>query len=317
MPRYLLELIAIVGLIGLILYWVISGQQFQDILPLVALFGLAGYRLMPMLQQIYFHATRLRFGYPALVALSKQFQSLVLPHTTINHANIEFDEKLEFRKVSFSYPEADKPVIDKLNLSIEAGSMIAFVGPSGVGKTTIIDLMLGLFQAQNGEIWVDDRRLEQETLRSWQKQVGYVPQDAMIIDATLRENLTFYADANAGKDPRLWDLLETVSLREHIEENMPQGLDSQLGEGGVKLSGGQRQRLALARGLVGEPNLLILDEATSALDGQTEAKVLESLSKVRRGKTTILITHSHRALRFCDQVFEFSAEGLTEKLKTA
>ena len=113
--------------------------------------------------------------------------------------------------------------------------MIAFVGPSGVGKTTIIDLMLGLFQAQNGEIWVDDRRLEQETLRSWQKQVGYVSGcDDHRRDAP-REPY-FYADANAGKDPLLWDLLETVSLREHIEENMPQGLDSQLGEGGVKLS---------------------------------------------------------------------------------
>ena len=237
--------------------------------------------------------------------------------------SIEFRDKIEFRDVCYSYPGAERAVIDRLNLSINAGSMIAFVGPSGVGKTTVIDLMLGLFEARSGKVWVDDKMLESATLKSWQHQVGYVPQDAMIMDTTLRENLRFFADANIEtkadpeNDALLWELLEAVNMREHVEENMPQGLDSELGEGGVKLSGGQRQRLTLARGLVGEPNLLILDEATSALDEQTESQVLERLCELRRGKTTVLITHSHRALRFCDQVFEFSSDGVKKRPRSS
>jgi ATP-binding cassette subfamily C protein len=206
------------------------------------------------------------------------------------------------REVSFRYPSTSRPALDGLSLTIAKNASLAVVGPTGSGKSTFVDLLLGLYQPTAGEILIDGRPLTPALVPSWQASIGYVPQDIFLIDDTIARNIAFGVPDNEIDDARLREACAMAQLLDFIEAQLPDGLDTNVGERGVRLSGGQRQRIGLARALYHRPSLLILDEATSALDVATEAKLLEALRSLAGKLTMVVAAHRLSAVENCDQL---------------
>jgi ABC-type multidrug transport system fused ATPase/permease subunit len=228
-------------------------------------------------------------------------QALVEAEPDIAVEPVALRERIEFADVSFSYELESRPVIDHVSFVVPKGQSVAIVGPSGAGKTTAVDLLLGLFAASSGQVRIDDVVLDRRTVKQWRKSVGYVPQEVFLLDGSIADNVRFNRVDKPSADPEIWSALERAQIADFVA-GLPEGVDTVVGERGVRLSGGQRQRLGIARALFRKPQVLILDEATSALDMATEAAVSETIVALRGTLTMVIIAHRLSTVRDCDSL---------------
>jgi len=320
LPRFALEAIAFGGLMLVILYLMSRSNSFADVLPIVTLYAFAGYRLMPALQQIYTSLTQLRFAGSAVDALHHDLTSLKARNEEHYPSSpLLFTHVITLNNVSYHYPNAQKSVLKGVNLNIAAHTTVGFVGATGSGKTTMVDVILGLLDPQQGALEIDGQPITTANRRQWQRIIGYVPQHIYLADDSVAANIAFGVSANDIDQQAVERAALIANLHELVSKDLPQGYATKVGEHGVRLSGGQRQRIGIARALYHNPQVLILDEATSALDSLTERAVMEAINKLRQNITIIMISHRLSTMRQCDQIYlmdkgEIKACGTYEEL---
>jgi ABC-type multidrug transport system fused ATPase/permease subunit len=303
MPRFVLEAIAFGGMLMVILYLMAQSGSFSAALPIIALYAFAGYRLMPALQQIYGAVTQLKFSGPALHSLHADLMGL----NSVEHYGvlepIPLYKCIDLNKIFYKYPSANAPTLNGINLSIPARSTVGLVGTTGSGKTTTVDLILGILEPQKGTLSIDGQDVNASNRRQWQRTIGYVPQHIYLSDDTVSANIAFGLAPEMVNHEAVERAARIANLHDFVTVNMPQGYRTMVGERGVRLSGGQRQRIGIARALYNNPSVLILDEATSALDNLTEQAVMEAVHNLSNSITIILIAHRLSTVRECDQIF--------------
>ncbi len=299
-PRLVIETVFVLGVVLVIVVFEARGSS-EDIVPLLGLFAYAGFRIMPSLHRIIQYMNGMRFGAASVDELHADFNDLgdaALPEES--DALLPFGERIRFESVSYSYPRADHPAITGIDLEIQKGESVGIVGATGAGKSTLIDLLLGLLAPDQGRITVDGFDI-QDDLRGWQNQIGYVPQMIYLIDDTLRRNVALGIPDERIDETRVAHSVQMAQLEEFVE-GLSKRLDTLVGERGVRLSGGERQRVAIARALYREPNVLIFDEATSSLDNRTEQEMTRAIENLRGDRTLIIIAHRLTTVRRCDRL---------------
>ena len=299
-PRLYLELLSVAGLAALVLSMLALGRTSESLLPLLALFAGGAFRLMPAINRITFAFQSLRMGRPIVGVLQEDIlrSGFSVPNVE-NGKPIRFDHVIRFEDVTYSYPNTERTVIDGVSFEIKKGSEVGIIGTTGAGKSTIVDILLGLLKPTRGKVTVDGVDIS-TNIRSWQDLVGYVPQTTFLIDSSIRSNIAFGIDEQNIDDEKVVRALELAQLKEFVDE-LSAGMNELVGERGVRLSGGQRQRIGIARALYLDPPILVFDEATSALDTETEKDVMKSLDHLRTNKTILIVTHRTSALEHCDQ----------------
>jgi len=315
--RYLVEPLAFGGLVVAVLLLAARGRDFSDILPNLGVMALAGYRLLPSLQLLYSQLTQISSVRHALNEVYDEFAAAetdksIRPESISDvlapARPLRWSDAIVLREVGFRYPGASRPALDGLSLTIPKNSSVGVIGPTGSGKSTLVDLLLGLYHPTAGEVLIDDRPLTPELVPSWQASIGYVPQDIFLIDDTIARNIAFGLPDNEIDPARLREACAIAQLLDFVEAELPDGFDTNVGERGVRLSGGQRQRIGLARALYHRPSLLILDEATSALDMATEAKLLDALRSLAGKLTMVVAAHRLSAVANCDQLIDLATD---------
>lgn len=310
-PRYIIEVIVFGALVAAVLVGLRGGQSLADVIPSLAVFAVAGARLMPAIQTAFQYAATLRANAVAVDKLTELFASTKAAAVVANISRpqpLPMLTSIVFDRVSYCYPGSQQPALKDVSLEIPARTCIGLYGPSGAGKSTFVDLLLGLLEPTAGSIRIDGQPLKEANVRPWQRNVGYVPQAIFLIDATIAENIAF-------RDPNGWDhkALQSAARLARISEfidRQPQRYETLVGERGARMSGGQRQRLAIARALYGDPEVIVFDEATSALDSENEAAVVEAVQSLSHSKTTIIVAHRLSSLKYCDQIFCFDKSQL-------
>lgn len=305
LPRYAFEAMAFGGILIIMMYIVVVKKDYQQVIPMVGLYALAAYRLMPALQQIFQEITLMRFNRAALDTVYRDFVECTYknpPPIEPGHA-LSFSQSIEFRRLTFQYPKAQKAVIEDFNLLIKAKTTIGLVGGTGAGKTTVVDILLGLLRPQQGEIVVDDIKLDSNNLSRWQKNIGYVPQFIYLRDDTVTRNIAFGIPDDEIDPKTVERAAQLANIHDFIIKELPHGYETEVGERGIRLSGGQRQRIGIARAVYHNPSLLVFDEATSALDGITEEVILEAIHNLAHQKTIIIIAHRLSTVKECDVIY--------------
>ena len=318
MPRYGMEAITFGGVFGLVLFLVSREGGVIGALPLIVLYAMATSRLLPAFQQIYRNLSEIRFSYAGLESVyndltANEGHRLTKPGKVRIAEEERIGGSIRLDDVSFHYPGTERFVVRGLDLEIPAGSSAAFVGSTGAGKSTTVDLIMGLLEPSEGSVVIDGRRLDGRKLRAWQQNIGYVPQTIYLSDDTVRANIAFGIDPELVDEEAVRRAARIAHIDDFIADELPKGYDSFIGERGIRLSGGQRQRLAIARALYHDPKLLVFDEATSALDNSTEAAVMEALQELRGNRTVILIAHRLSTVKTCDQIFVLEQGRLVER----
>lgn len=300
LPRYAIEGAIYGGFVLMILLMVVySGRDLAQMVPLFGLIGVASMKLFPALQQIYGNLAYIRFSQAAFDALRQTAQSLELRELHDNGQALPLREGITLDGLHFAYPGADRPALTGLNAHIPAGHSVGFVGGTGAGKTTLIDILLGLLTPDQGSVLVDGTEINDETIASWQRSIGYVPQQIYLNDASIAENIAFGSPPDQIDMDRVQRVARIAQLHDFVLTELPDGYRTTAGERGTRLSGGQRQRIGIARALYHDPDVLVLDEATSALDNLTERAVIDGISALGN-KTVIMIAHRLNTLRDCD-----------------
>lgn len=320
LPRYLLESIAFGGILLIILYMMSQTGSFNNALPIISLYVFVGYRLMPSLQQIYVSFTHLAYIRPSLEKLSDDLKSLKPVKINKDQAIMSLNKEINLKNISFSYPNTYREIIKNISLTIPVNSTIGLVGVTASGKTTIVDIILGLLEVQKGSLEVDGQVITKDNLRSWQRSIGYVPQNIYLSDDTVSANIAFGVEPNEIDQDLVEKASKIASAHNFVVDELPDKYLTLIGERGVKLSGGQRQRIGIARALYNNPKILILDEATSSLDNQTEETVMESIYKLGKKMTIIIIAHRLGTVKNCDKIFflskgELELQGNFDELK--
>lgn len=300
-PKNVLEVLAFGTIISITIYLYLSAGNFRAIVPTLSLYAVAGYRLLPALQKAFKALGSYRHNLPIVETLYDSVQE------TENAADfprepptpLPFQRELSISNLNYRYQGADRPALTDINLSITPGETVAFVGSTGSGKTTLIDQIVGLLQPTTGEVIVDGTVISAANRKNWRASLAYVPQEVFLFDDTIRNNVVMGADAGAGEVEAALDLAD---IGDYVR-SLPAGLDTKIGEKGVRLSGGQRQRLGLARALFSNPSVLILDEATSALDNVTERGIIDALRNLPRDITTIVIAHRLSTVKHANRIF--------------
>jgi len=304
LPRFLIEGIAFGGMIILVLVLMSGGNGFENIVPVIGLYAFAGYRLMPALQQVYGSFTQLRFSGPALDLLNKDLMSLKSYDQLMNDNSIlQINKSIIFKGIYFKYSNARDAALKNIDLNIKAYSKVGIIGTTGSGKTTMVDIILGLLDPTEGTLHVDDKLITARNKRSWQKNIGYVPQQIYLTDTSIAENIAFGVDLENIDFNAVEKAARIANLHDFINKELPQKYDTSVGERGVKLSGGQKQRIGIARALYHNPQVLILDEATSALDNITEQHVMEAINNLGNKITVIMIAHRLSTIKKCDMIY--------------
>jgi len=305
LPRYLLEIVAFGSLLLVTLFFLSETNDIQDMIPVLSLFAFAGYRLMPAMQQFYSYSTMLRYARPAVDAM---FDELLVHCKTDSSDStkpaVSFNKSIELTNISYSYDDSKKTIED-VNLSIGKNSLVGFVGSTGSGKTTLVDIILRLIDADSGSFLIDGIPVSDTNKKSLQKMIGYVPQSIFLSDNTIAKNIAFGCAEEEIHYEQLKKASSVANIHDFIESELPLGYDTIIGERGIRLSGGQRQRLGIARALYRNPELLVFDEATSALDNLTEKKVINSLQDIGNKMTIIMIAHRLSTVKLCDQIHVF------------
>lgn len=323
-PKFLMEAIAFGALIGVILFSLKAGGNLGSMMSSVALFGFAGYRLLPALQSIYDSYAIFRFNKPVLDKIADDLTEKVplreSSYKEGENKRLKFDNQIHLENISFAYAESQDAVLKNINLVIEKNTSVAFVGPTGSGKTTLVDILLGLLMPSAGDIVVDKTIITEENIKEWQRSLGYVPQDIYLCDDTIVKNIGFGIPEKDIDLEQVKKAAKMANISDFIENDLPEKYNTIVGERGVRLSGGQRQRIGIARALYNNPDILIFDEATSSLDNITERAVLEAIENISKLKTIIMIAHRLTTVEKCDKIFilekgEIIAQGNYEYLK--
>ncbi len=314
LPRVWMELLAVCGLITLVSVMVLHGKPLSELLPTLGLFSVAAFRLIPSVTRVLVSLQGVRFALPAIDILSCEFDGFGREAAPEGTKLLPIREAIMIQNLDFSYSAADRLVLNDITLTIPRGSSVGFIGGSGAGKSTLIDIMLGLLIPVDGAIKVDGVDIQQDP-RGWQGQIGYVPQSIFLIDDTLRRNIAFGLSDEVIDDAAVWRALRAAQLEAFVS-SLPNGLETEVGERGVRLSGGQRQRISIARALYHDPEVLVLDEATSALDTDTERGVMDAVVGLHGRKTVIIVTHRLSTVEHCDKVFRLDGGSLKEVRST-
>lgn len=310
--RYLIEVLGIGGIVTVAFYYQMTGQDLAELTPVLAAYGIATVRLLPVFQNFYMTLSKVQLQLPALEGLHEDMQSRRerTPEEMAPPPQVTFESDVRLHEATFVYPNGSSPVFADLDLSIPAGDWVAFVGTTGAGKSTLVDTLLGLLQLQEGELAVDGQALDKHGRRGWQQNIAYVPQHIFIRRASLRENISFAGDLD---EEQVWKAVRIADLEAFVTDDLDEGLDSQLGPRGQRLSGGQRQRVGIARAIAQRPKFLVLDEATSALDNETEASVVNALREELPGTTVVMIAHRLSSTRHCDRIFVLERGEIVEQ----
>lgn len=304
-PRYGLEVIAFGGIVVLtLILFKQSGGEIEQSIPLLGLYALAGYRLLPMLQTMYTSVVRLRLSMPVVDIVYEDIKDIDdlarLPPPTIDP--MPFNHAITFDAVRYIYPETTETGLREIDLKIRKGESLGIVGTTGAGKTTLVDVLLGLLEIDEGTLFIDDVRLETGNVRNWQASVGYVPQDIFLSDASIAENIAIGVHASQISYDKVERAAKASKLYDFITNDLPDGFQTLVGERGVRLSGGQRQRLGIARALYNDPQIIVFDEATSALDNRTERELISEISQMSGERTIIMIAHRLSTIKNCDSI---------------
>lgn len=310
LPRYFLQTLALVGTLVIALYLFGKGGSSEKVFTVLAAFAIAGYRMMSVGQKLLTNYSSIKFGTISLKHIRAEIGA-VSGFNSEPSRKIEFEKDIVFRDVVYKYPGQQDEVLRGLSLSIKRGEKVAFVGTTGAGKTTLINLLLGLLEPSSGAVEIDGVPLDAPNVVSWRRKLGYVPQDIYLLDDTILRNIAFAVPDDEIDRAAAVQAAQTAQLDKFISEELKDGYDTLVGERGTRLSGGQRQRLGIARALYRKPDLLVLDEATSALDGATEAALVNDLESLGQEKTFVVVAHRLQTIERCDKIF-FLKNGLLE-----
>jgi len=321
MPRYFLESLAFGSVVLVMIYLVNQGNSSQNIIPIVALYAVAGYKLMPALQNIYSSIVTLKFNMPALKILSDDLNMNLSYNNKLKKSDLQsisFNESFKLKSVSFSYPNSEKYAIKNISINLKPNTTIGIVGSTGSGKTTLIDIILGLLESNSGHSFVDNISLNARNINLWQQKIAYMPQNVFLIDDSVAANIAFGLSAGEIDSEKVENASKIANLHDFVA-GLTEGYETIIGEQGVRLSGGERQRIGIARALYNNPEIIVLDEGTSALDTITEFSVMEAIRKLLHKKTIILVAHRLSTVKDCDIIYllhkgEIEASGSYEEL---
>lgn len=313
-PRFYLEYLSVLGLIILILYTTLNHQDPQKLVPILGMFLVTAFRLMPSFNRIMSAVQSIKFSEPVVDLLYNELK--INENNFICESNTE--SKLEFNNLqinnlNFSHQGTENSIINNINLSINRGETIGFIGPSGSGKSTLIDLFLGLLKPTSGEIKINDTDITNLDSQ-WKRIIGYVPQSIFLLDDSIKNNIAFGVPFDKIDEKALEKSIDDAQLLEFIN-SLESGINTEVGERGVRLSGGQRQRIGIARALYNNPQILILDEATSALDFETEKLIMKSIYTLKKNKTILIIAHRLTTLEFCDIIYDLNYGSIKNNFK--
>ncbi len=308
-PLYVVEAIGYAGLVVVALILLLRSNDPAEVLPALGLYGFAAYRMLPAAQIIYRGMARLRFSSTILDAVHRDL-GLTEEATPTSEGALRVHREIRLSNVRFAYPtRPDQPILDEFNLVIPANSSLGIAGKSGSGKSTVMDLLLGLLRPQSGSLLVDGVTIDAALLPSWQRSIGYVPQHIYLADASVAENIAFgvpTADIDMAAVERA---SRAAQIHDFIVKELPEGYRTTVGDRGIRLSGGQRQRIGIARALYRDPSVLFLDEATSALDAETERAINDSVLSLTGQRTVVVIAHREASLRYCQQIVTISRDA--------
>lgn len=316
MPRLLIESLFMVAILGYLVVQILSGNDVTQMIPMLSAFGVAAVRLMPCINRINTYMTDISYFKPCLDyvyenmninEISKKTNQTLLPAD--ESKTMQLNNKIELKDIVYAYPNTENLIFDHAQMSVPYGKSVGIMGPSGAGKSTIVDILLGLLKVHEGQILCDGVNIF-DNYPAWLAQIGYIPQSIYLVDEPIRNNIAFGIAEEEIDDNRIWQVLEEAQLKEFIE-TLPEGLDTAIGDRGVRLSGGQRQRLGIARALYHNPEILVFDEATSALDNETEAAVMEAINSFHGKKTMIIIAHRLNTIEKCDLIYKVECGKIT------
>jgi len=305
-PSGLVELVAFGGILLISLLMIGVSGNIQEVIPMLGMYVLALRRLLPAVHVLYMQVSNIKFYKPSFDVIHQDLinaSSFDKGNKISTNSNSLPKKDIKLENLSFSYPESSSKVLDSVSLKIPSGSLVGIAGGSGAGKTTLVDLILGLLEPSDGTILIEKKKLTKDNLFDWQTNIGYVPQSGYIADGTIVRNIAFGVLESEVDMQRVIEVANIAEISEFIENELPEKYNTLVGDRGVRLSGGQRQRLSIARALYDDPQVLILDEATSALDGITEEKVMQSILEFSIEKTIIVIAHRLTTLRECETIF--------------
>jgi ATP-binding cassette subfamily C protein len=308
MPRYIMETVAFGGIVGLLIFLVSSNVPVQRIIPLISFFVFAGYRLIPSLQETFNSITVMKFNKAVLDKVHEDMmEGGLIKEDTLSKGKrispVAFNDEITLKNIYFSYSGNGKDTLKDINIEVKKGSFVALIGSTGSGKTTLVDLLLGLLTPSSGDFRVDGVMINQNNVKNWQADLGYVPQQIYLSDDTIARNIAFGLPDDKIDMDQVRKSAQMANLSSFIDEELSEGYDTVIGERGIRLSGGQRQRIGIARALYFEPQVLIFDEATSSLDNETEQEVLKAIESIAKLKTMIVIAHRLTTVKNCDRVY--------------
>lgn len=305
-PRPFMEAVCVTGLMLVVALKLLNGTTSDYFVSTIAVFAIAAFRLLPSFNRIANYFSVILFNKSALNAVYNDLKEIEhlqdLQFCEKAEKELPLEKELRVDHLTFTYPEMEYNVLDDVSFSIKKNTSVAFVGPSGAGKTTLADIILGALSPLKGNIYADEMDIF-ENLPRWHRSIGYIPQTIYLMDDTVKNNIAFGIAKEEIDETKIWKALEKAQLKDFVEK-MEHGLDTVIGESGIKLSGGQRQRIGIARALYNDPQVLVLDEATSALDNETEAAVMEAIESLAGNKTLIIIAHRLSTIKNCDIVYE-------------
>lgn len=315
-PKYIIEMVCMTGLLLAVIFKIFYGQKnLEEFVPQLAVFAVAAFRLLPSVGKINEHLSAVLYAVPSLDLIYNDLIEVDKLEVAKKEKDNDwkFKNKIEIKNVTYAYPDGDVNVIENANFVIDRGTTVAFIGASGAGKSTMVDILLGLLAPQYGKIYADGMNIY-KNLPTWQKEIGYIPQAIYLSDDTIRNNVAFGVDEKEIDEQAVIHALQQAQLFEFVE-SLPEGLDTFVGDRGVRLSGGQRQRVGIARALYHNPEVLVLDEATSALDNDTETAVMEAIEKLQGHKTILIIAHRLTTIKNADVIYEVGNGKVERKEK--
>ena len=320
LPRLLIETIFMASILGFIMIYIFIGKDMNALFGQLTAFAVAAIRIMPSANRINTYISEIAYAQPCLDYLYENLNENMKTDVNGNVIGnlkkklnklkkVTLQDKIVLDHITFAYPGTDKNIFTDAHMEVKKGQSVGIMGPSGAGKSTIVDILLGLLHANEGTITCDGKDIF-DNYESWLSQIGYIPQSIYLVDESIRDNIAFGIDADKIDDKRIWEVLEEAQLKEFIEE-LPDGLDTTIGDRGVRLSGGQRQRIGIARALYHDPEILVFDEATSALDNDTEKAVMDAVNSFHGKKTMVIIAHRLNTIAKCDVIYKVEDGRIT------
>jgi len=313
LPRFILEAISFGGILLIILYLMTKSGNINNSLAIISLYVFAGYRLLPALQQVYASFTQLTFISSSIIKLHRDLENVKVYNNNQVKEELTFNKGIKLNRIYYNYPNTSRTALHDINLTIHAKSTVGLIGSTGCGKTSTVDIILGLLKAQKGTLEVDGKVINEKNLRAWQRLIGYVPQQIYLSDDNIMANIAFGVDPRNINQNMVKKASKIANLHKFVLNELPEQYQTLIGERGVKLSGGQRQRIGIARALYHNPKILILDEATSSLDNETEKAVMDAIDEFRKDITIIIIAHRLNTVKNCDIIYKLEKGEIVEK----